>query len=500
MICKKCGNQLNDNALFCPKCGQKIEKQMRDVSGNTRSDTYNVNSARTVSSEAPPKEKHTVRTVILSFVGTIVVVFWGLVWLGSRASDRVETVSPAASATTPSTHTGMRELRVGDQIEFGVYEQDNNTGNGAEPVLWDVIGQDNTRYLLISHYVLDYMPFEKDDSTIVRLANGEMGWDITWESSSIRQWLNSDFVDAVFDSEEKSHIVKVTNENIDFVQSMGQEERYRSLTGGFGGNDTEDSVFLLSTEDFIQYFKPGYYDEGWYIYLDAGAISSPTPYARGQGAPTKDLSRSDCMQDQNFYKKYYEGKISSDFSDKCTSWMLRSVGTAEDQSNWMQISNIGTLEAAQDCFNGGGVRPAVWVTGIEVEATEADLESADKVQGLYTRLIGSWKVEVIIRRPMVDGKDYLPFRDVRIDADFIEATDHDKCLIIHSADDFTYHEEEGTEYLYFEDMVGYLTGDGGDGKEMTEMRIYYNPAEEIMTWERKNRDGDWIEIGSYRRE
>ena len=31
MFCENCGNQLNDEALFCPKCGQAIKKEVTEV-------------------------------------------------------------------------------------------------------------------------------------------------------------------------------------------------------------------------------------------------------------------------------------------------------------------------------------------------------------------------------------------------------------------------------------------------------------------------------------
>lgn len=106
MICKKCGNQLNDNALFCPKCGQRIETQTQDINRNVQPNINNVNPAGNVRSEAPPKKKHTVRTVLLSIVGTIVVMFGGLMWLGSQASNSVETGSSAVSAPSEQRETG----------------------------------------------------------------------------------------------------------------------------------------------------------------------------------------------------------------------------------------------------------------------------------------------------------------------------------------------------------------------------------------------------------
>ncbi len=124
MICKKCGNQLNDNALFCPKCGQRIETQTQDINRNVQPNINNVNPAGNVRSEAPPKKKHTVRTVLLSIVGTIVVMFGGLMWLGSQASNSVETGSSAVSAPSEQRETSS-DVSTQDVVNDTVSSQDS---------------------------------------------------------------------------------------------------------------------------------------------------------------------------------------------------------------------------------------------------------------------------------------------------------------------------------------------------------------------------------------
>lgn len=124
MICKKCGNQLNDNALFCPKCGQRIETQAQDINRNVQPNINNVNPAGNVRSEAPPKKKHTVRTVLLSIAGTIVVMFGGLMWLGSQASNSVETGSSAVSAPSEQRETDS-DVSTQDVVNDTVSSQDS---------------------------------------------------------------------------------------------------------------------------------------------------------------------------------------------------------------------------------------------------------------------------------------------------------------------------------------------------------------------------------------
>jgi hypothetical protein len=63
-------------------------------------------------------------------------------------------------------------------------------------------------------------------------------WEaITWESCTLRSWLNNDFYNE-FSDEEKAMIVKTKNKNSD-----------NSEYGTDGGNDTEDYIYLLSLDE-----------------------------------------------------------------------------------------------------------------------------------------------------------------------------------------------------------------------------------------------------------
>ena len=102
----------------------------------------------------------------------------------------------------------------GDIITFGTYEQDGNLANGTEDI---VITRDGNKALVISKYCLEQMPF---NSTLA---------SVTWKNSTIRTWLNSDFYNNAFSSEERSKIFNTT---------FSTE-----------GVETTDKVFLLDEED-----------------------------------------------------------------------------------------------------------------------------------------------------------------------------------------------------------------------------------------------------------
>ena len=119
-----------------------------------------------------------------------------------------------------------------DHIQFGHYEQDDDLTNGTEPILWRVLAEEDGKALVISEYALDIRPYNEEEG------------GITWEESTLREWLNGPFYEAAFDSDEQAQIA------ITHVDNEGNP-----TTGVEGGNDTEDKVFLLSITEAMEYFE-----------------------------------------------------------------------------------------------------------------------------------------------------------------------------------------------------------------------------------------------------
>lgn len=107
--------------------------------------------------------------------------------------------------------------QAGDKIKFGSYVQ-TALGNNAE-IEWKVIDRQGTRVLVISEMLLDCRAYGGD----------------TWENSSLRSWLNSDFINTAFSTEEREMIPEVTVEATD------------------GGVSTYDRVFILSCDEIKRY-------------------------------------------------------------------------------------------------------------------------------------------------------------------------------------------------------------------------------------------------------
>lgn len=208
----------------------------------------------------------------------------------------------AAMATVAYQQYKMPELKkasVGSYITFGTYEQDNNTSNSKEDIEWLVLAKENNRLLVISRYALD--------------CHKEYYTSVTWETCTLRKWLNNDFLNAAFSSTEKNMIPTVT--------VSADKNPYSSTSPG---NATQDKVFLLSIPEVNKYFAS-----------DSARQCKPTAYAKKQGVLTS-------------------------FSGFCL-WWLRSPGVNQYHAACVDRDG-GVLEGGDRVGNAYAVRPALWIS------------------------------------------------------------------------------------------------------------------------------------------
>lgn len=137
-------------------------------------------------------------------------------------------------------------------IYFGRYEQDNKTENGEEPIEWYVLEEKDGKALLITKKIIDNEKFNTSSS------------ETMWETSSIRKWLNSTFIETAFTEEEQGAILTSTISNMQADKS-GEWSKSEAA-------DTEDKVFLL---DYNEYMK--------YLQLDEEMNPEVTRYANSRG-------------------------------------------------------------------------------------------------------------------------------------------------------------------------------------------------------------------------
>lgn len=107
----------------------------------------------------------------------------------------------------------------GEEIYFGAYK-----GN---PIAWKILKTEKDKMLLITENPIETLAF-----------NNELK-NITWETSSIREWLNDDFLKE-FSDEQKNRILVGAAENIgDKVFIISQEEYQKYSSAAFTGETSD---------------------------------------------------------------------------------------------------------------------------------------------------------------------------------------------------------------------------------------------------------------------
>ncbi len=148
---------------------------------------------------------------------------------------------------------------------------------------------------------------------------------VTWETCTLRKWLNDNFYNAAFNKEEKALIKTTTVENFD-------NPGYKTP----GGNDTKDKIFLLSQLEMID---SDYGFSQAYETYDVNRRCAATAYARARGAG----------HSSNYKTK--EG-------EEACLWWLRSPG--RDADNAAGVNDNGLVSTrGLGVYDYGGVRPAL---------------------------------------------------------------------------------------------------------------------------------------------
>ncbi len=164
------------------------------------------------------------------------------------------------------------DIRNGDVLFFGRYEQDNDLSNGTEPIEWIVLSVDNehNKMLLLSKYGLDCKPFNDREDLSKRFPdeNGNLHLidvEVNWDNSTLRKWMNEYFYNEAFNSKEKKMLNPI------LLESVRNPEWY-----SWSGEETTDYVFLLSIDDLTK-TEYGFSEE--YYTSDEVRKCFPTEYA-----------------------------------------------------------------------------------------------------------------------------------------------------------------------------------------------------------------------------
>ena len=196
----------------------------------------------------------------------------------------------------------LKVAKAGDYVFFGAYEQDNDISNGKEYIEWLVLEVKDGKALVVSKYALDCQQYNTSYA------------DVTWETCTLRKWLNNAFINAAFSADEKAMIPTVT-------VSADKNPDYRTNPG----NATQDQVFLLSITEVNKHFSS-----------DGARQCKPSDYAVANGAYVNS-SNGNCW------------------------WWLRSPGGGQ-----LTAAFVNRDGGVNEGGNGVGsvipaVRPALWI-------------------------------------------------------------------------------------------------------------------------------------------
>ena len=143
------------------------------------------------------------------------------------AKNKLKTIS----ATDESLE--IYNAKIGDNVIFGEYEQDANVDNGNEPLEWTVLDRKGNKVLLITSHCIEKIQYHTSLTSI------------TWEKCTLRNWLNSKFIEIAFNDTEKKMLSKTylsDNNNPTYISPKA-------------GKSTRDKVFVLSYYEAKYYLK-----------------------------------------------------------------------------------------------------------------------------------------------------------------------------------------------------------------------------------------------------
>ncbi len=146
---------------------------------------------------------------------------------------------PGYGITQAAAQSTEELVSIGDTVCFGLYQPDDVSDSEAAPIEWIVLDRLDGKLLLISKDGIETGPYNSEK---VR---------VTWAESSLRTWLNFDFVLLAFEYEEYCAIAEtVVTTPAGSFKSPATGEKIKIAAS----EDTNDLVFLLSVAEVQKYF------------------------------------------------------------------------------------------------------------------------------------------------------------------------------------------------------------------------------------------------------
>ena len=234
----------------------------------------------------------------------------------------VSTRTPDLNAAEKGVANPRVEYNERETIEFGHYLQKDTNGDGTvdekdekQPITWQILSRNGDDLFLMADKALDCKMYNENKV------------NVTWESCTLRKWLNSDFLNTAFTETEQKGIITTKVVNADNVENGLNTP---------GGNDTEDKIYLLSLDEVTNssYGFRSVGDDQAKI-CDQARICETTDYAKEKGT---------YINEENSLR-----------------WWLRSPGYDSSYASYVEFTGYG---GRYDCcvdFDFLGVRPVLHI-------------------------------------------------------------------------------------------------------------------------------------------
>lgn len=255
---------------------------------------------KTFSQEAEEEKKYVLHNPKIEndpFVKSGKKVIWDCLWFGKYPQKQIAQEDGAIYSVLKNEINW--DLNNDVIINGSKYHKTENNYFKYEPIKWRVLHYENSEAFLLADAILDSQPYHSENE------------EIDWEKSSIRAWLNNEFINKAFSNEE--------NKAINTVELINKDN---SKYGTQGGKNTSDKLFLLSLSE---------------------------------------VDETEESKEYGFWDKKTRKCKNDNFSEETYFWWLRSPGNSSHDAagvyyyGWVFGYGYDVQEPA------GGIRPALYL-------------------------------------------------------------------------------------------------------------------------------------------
>lgn len=255
---------------------------------------------KTFSQEAEEEKKYVLHNPKIEndpFVKSGKKVIWDCLWFGKYPQKQITQEDGAIYSVLKNEINW--DLNNDVIINGSKYHKTENNYFKYEPIKWRVLHYENSEAFLLADAILDSQPYHSEKE------------EIDWEKSSIRAWLNNEFINKAFSNEE--------NKAINTVELINKDN---SKYGTQGGKNTSDKLFLLSLSE---------------------------------------VDETEESKEYGFWDKKTRKCKNDNFSEETYFWWLRSPGNSSHDAagvyyyGWVFGYGYDVQEPA------GGIRPALYL-------------------------------------------------------------------------------------------------------------------------------------------